>query len=125
MKRKEAIIYTILNIITLGFFNLILASIFDLYNEEAWYNKWYYWFFASLCLIFPVFVMFIVFLIQIITIVAKKLDVHGSSLYETPYTWILCLIIPIVGWICFTVMLIYLLVFINVKLIENSEVSNG
>ncbi len=125
MTRKEAIIYTLLNIITLGFFNLILASIFDLYNENAWYNKWQYWFFGALCLIFPVFVMFIVFLIQMITTVAQHIDVHGSDLYGSPYTWILCLIIPVVGWICLLVMLIYLLVFINVKLIENSEVKHG
>ncbi len=125
MKRKEAIIYTILNVVTFGLFNLILASIFDLYDENAWYNKWQYWFFGTLCVIFPVFVMFVVFLIQMITQVAKKLDVTGYDLYGTPYTWILCIIIPIVGWICLLVMLIYLLVFIDINLIKNSEIENG
>lgn len=125
MRRKETIIYCLLNIITFGIFNLILASILDLYNEAAWYNKWQYWFFGALCLIFPIFVMFFVFALQMIIEVAKKLEVHGSEIYGTPYSWILCLIVPFVGWVCFAVMLIYLLVFIDVNLIKNSEVQNG
>lgn len=125
LKRKDAVIYCVLNLITLGIFNLILAAIFDLYDEQAWYNKWPYWFFSALCLIFPVLVMFIVFIIQMTAKVAKSLDVTGSNIYYNPYSWILCLIIPFVGWVCFIVMFIYLLVFISVNLIRNSEVENG
>ena len=125
MTRKEAYICCILNIITLGLFSLLLAGIFDLYDQDAWYNKWPYWFFSTLCLIFPVVVTFVVFYIQILTVVAKHFNVDGSDIYGTPYSWILCLIVPFVGWVCFVVMLIYLLVFIDVNLIKNSEVQNG
>lgn len=125
LKRKDAVIYSILNIVTLGIFNLILAAIFDLYDENAWYNKWQYWFFSALCLIFPVMIMFIVFIVQMITNVANHLGVTGSNIYRSPYSWILCLIVPFVGWVCLVVMFIYLMVFISINLIKNSEVKNG
>ena len=32
-----------------------------LYDKNAWYHKWYYWFLGGICLIFPIFVMFLVF----------------------------------------------------------------
>lgn len=114
LKKKNWFIILLLNIITLGLFNFVLAFKLNLYDEEAWYNKWQYWFCASLCLIFPVFIMFIVFLIQITVKVALKLKVDGADIYNSPYSWILCVIIPIVGWSLLFTMFIYLLVFISV-----------
>ena len=35
---------------------------------------------------------------------AKKLNVPGDEIYMTPYSWILCIIIPIIGWILLLVM---------------------
>ena len=49
-----------------------------------------------------------VFVVQMTCEVAAKLDVPGSELYLSPYAWILCLIIPVIGWICFSVMMLYL-----------------
>ena len=123
--KKEAYIYCILDIVTLGLFNLILAGILDLYDQKAWYNKWPYWFFGTLCLIFPVFIMFIVFYIQMLTVVAKHFNVNGSDIYGTPYSWILCVIVPFVGWICLIVMFIYLVVFTCINIIKSSEVKHG
>ena len=88
----------------------------DLFDENAWYSKWYYWFIGVICLIFPVFVMFAIFSVQMLTKVAKKLNVPGSEIYGSVYIWILCLVIPIIGWILMLVMYIYLNVWIIVML---------
>lgn len=116
LKKKNWFIILLLNILTLGLFNFVLAFKLNLYDEEAWYNKWQYWFCASLCLIFPVFIMFIVFLIQMTAKVANKLKVDGDSIYNSPYSWILCIIVPFVGWALLFTMFIYLLVFISISI---------
>ena len=43
--------------------------------------------------------------------VAKKLNVPGSQIYALPYAWIICIIVPVVGWVLLIVMFIYLLVW--------------
>ena len=48
--------------------------------------------------------------------VALKLNVPGKELYATPYTWIICVIVPVIGWILLIVMFIYLLVWTVVML---------
>lgn len=121
LKKKNWFIILLLNILTLGLFNFVLAFKLDLYDEEAWYNKWQYWFCASICLIFPVFIMFIVFLVEMTIKVANKLKVDGDSIYSSPYSWILCVIIPIVGWALLFTMFIYLLVFIPISIKDGKE----
>ena len=116
LKKKNWFIVLLLNILTLGLFNFVLAFKLNLYNEDAWYNKWQYWFFASLCLIFPVIVLLIVFLVQMLVKVALKLDIDGENIYGTPYSWIICIIVPVVGWALLITMFIYLLVFIAIAL---------
>ena len=116
LKKKNWFIVLLLNILTLGLFNFALAFKLNLYNEDAWYNKWQYWFFASLCLIFPVIVLLIVFLVQMLVKVALKLDIDGENIYGTPYSWIICIIVPVVGWALLITMFIYLLVFIAIAL---------
>ena len=116
LKKKNWFIVLLLNILTLGLFNFVLAFKLNLYNEDAWYNKWQYWFFASLCLIFPVIVLLIVFLVQMLVKVALKLDIDGEKIYSTPYSWIICIIVPVVGWALLITMFIYLLVFIAIAL---------
>ena len=88
----------------------------NLYDKDAWYmNKWY-WIFGGVCLIFPIFVMLIVFSIQMNAKVATNLKVSGSSIYNTPYTWIVFVIVPVIGWIFLLVMLIYIIILPNIKL---------
>lgn len=49
-----------------------------------------------------------IFYIQILCQTSAKLEVPGHEFYLSPYIWILCLIIPFVGWVFLPVMLIYL-----------------
>ena len=45
-----------------------------------------------------------------------KLDVKGHEYYLSPYVWIILLIIPVVGWIAFVALLLYLNIAILVNL---------
>ena len=112
LKKEYWFICAILNIATLGCFNILIAYMLDLFDENAWYQKKAYWICAFLCLIFPIFIMFLVFGVEMTVQVAKKLNVPGCEIYATQYSWILCLIVPVLGWILLAVMLIYLNVWI-------------
>lgn len=50
----------------------------------------------------------VIFNIQILAQVNAKLKTPGNEIYLSPYVWVLCLIIPIIGWIMLVVMLLYL-----------------
>ena len=118
LKKKNWFIVLILNVLTLGLFNFALAFKLDLYKEDEWYNKWQYWFFASLCLIIPVFVLLIIFLIEMIVRIAVKLKVDGENIYASPYSWIICVIVPVIGWALLITMLLYIMIFTVVALKE-------
>ena len=120
LKKENWIVCLILNLITQGFFTFILAYFLGIYEKEAWYKKWQYWVFGSLCLIFPVFIMLLVFTVQITVKVASKLDVPGKEIYDNPYTWVICLIAPIVGWIVLFVIVLYLELFTIVSLYKGN-----
>lgn len=120
LKKENWIVCLILNLITQGFFTFILAYFLGIYEKEAWYKKWQYWVFGSLCLIFPAFIMLLVFTVQITVKVASKLDVPGKEIYDNPYTWVICLIAPIVGWIVLFVMVLYLELFTIVSLYKGN-----
>ncbi len=94
----------------------ILAAFVHAYDKNAWYTKWQYWLIGCLLLFIPALIMFIVFTIQITVNTAKKLDVPGYEIYTSPYIWILCLIIPVIGWIVFSILNIYLTIYILVAL---------
>lgn len=111
LRKDKWLVYLILNVITLGLVNFIMADMMELYDDNAWYTKRTYWFLAALCFIFPVILMFIVFLVQISVEVAKTLKVNGEKIYNNVYIWILCLIIPVVGWILLIVMYLYIIFF--------------
>ena len=111
LKKNKWWIYLLLNVITLGLINFVMADMMELYGKNAWYTKRIYWFSAAICFIFPVILMFIIFLIQISVKVAHSLNVDGDKIYDNVYVWILCLIIPIVGWIILIVMYLYINVF--------------
>lgn len=111
LRKRNWFICLLLNILTLGAFNLVLANFLNLYSKDAWYKKWQYWFFGGICLIFPIFILLLVFIVQMICSVADALNVPGSDLYNSPYTWIICIIVPVIGWILLLVMLIYIMVF--------------
>ena len=111
------LLYNLLFVLILADLLFIFKSCknYNLYDKYAWYYKWQYWTFATLYLVFPVFVLFTIFMIQMLCKLASHLKVSGSTIYNTPYSWILCMIVPIVGWVMFIVMFIYINVFSIIK----------
>lgn len=116
IKKENWWIWLLLFLFTFGTENIVLASILNLYKKDAWYTKWYYWVIASLCLLFPFFIMILVFEIESTVLVSKRLNISGSEIYGTPYTWILCLIVPVIGWALFFILFFYLNIEILIQL---------
>jgi hypothetical protein len=52
--------------------------------------------------------MYFVFQIEMQIKICEKLNVKGKEIYALPYPWILCLIVPILGWSTFIVMLLHI-----------------
>lgn len=107
LRKENFIIYLILNILTLGLFTFYIAYKLDLYDKEAWYTRWYYWVLGFVLGILPGLVMFLVFSIKIGCLVSDRLDVPGKEIYNLPYPWIICLIVPVLGWTLFIILYIY------------------
>ena len=108
LKRENWFIYCIVTFFTGGFYTLALASDLGLYEKGAWYTKWYNWVLGVFLFLYPAIVMFMVLQIKMQIEVCKRLNVKGNSIYGFPYAWILCLIVPILGWAIFLVMLIHI-----------------
>jgi hypothetical protein len=107
LKKQNWWICVLLNIVTLGLFTFFVAGKLDVYEDDAWYNHWYYWVLGFLCFIIPGLIMFVIFSIESACLVCAKLNVPGQEIYNLPYSWILCLIIPILGWTLFIIMFVY------------------
>lgn len=120
LKKENWFVCLLLNVITEGLFMLIPAYYLGCMKKDAWYRKWQYWFFGGVCLIFPAIIMFFIFLIQMTISVAEKLEVPGKEVYASPYVWILCIIIPVIGWALFLVLWIYIEVWPVVKLYQGA-----
>lgn len=118
LKKENFIVSLLFSFCFNSIFVLVLADELKLYSNKAWYTKWIYWVCGIICFVFPALIMFLVFEIQMLCKIAKKLNVPGSEIYETPYSWILLIIIPVIGWILLIVMYIYLNVWILVKLFQ-------
>ena len=118
LKKENWGICLFLNLITGGIFYFVIAYFIKCYNKDAWYKKWQYWVFGTLCLVFPVFIMLMIFMIQINCQVASKLNVPGEKIYNTPYTWIILFIIPVLGWTLLIIMSIYVFIWPNIKLAQ-------
>lgn len=116
LKKEYWVVNGILMVITEGIYVFVLAHLMKLYQKDAWYCDYRYWVISALCFVLPIFILLLVFLAQMLTKVAAQLEVPGKELYGLPYTWIICLVIPVVGWTLLIVMWIYLLVWIVVML---------
>lgn len=118
LKRNNWWLCLIISLLTCGLFYIVLAKFMKLYDKDAWYmNKWY-WILGGICLIFPIIIMLMVFAVQMNAKVAMNLKVSGSKIYNNPYIWITCIIIPIMGWIVLLIMWLYLLILPNIKLAD-------
>lgn len=104
--KKNSLKVLLLNVITLGLYTFYIGKKLDVY-ENVWYRKWYLWFLGFILGIIPGLIMFLVFYIKIGCDVSKKLNVPFDRFYSYPYVWLLCLIVPIVGWSLFIVLNIY------------------
>lgn len=138
LKKNNWWLCLIINILTCGIFYIVLAKFMKLYDKDAWYmNKWY-WILGGFFIVVPAAItmidsgekifliilaapftmitMLMVFALQMMAKVAANLEVSGSKIYNTPYTWIILIIIPLVGWILFAVMYLYILILPNIQL---------
>jgi hypothetical protein len=108
LKKENWWIWLLLMIFSSSSSMIVLGALLDVYEKDAWYTKWYYWIFGLVCFGFPAAIMASVFSLTITCKTAAKLEVPGSEIYLSPYIWILCLIVPIIGWIMFIVMALYI-----------------
>lgn len=107
LKKENWWKYVLLTFLTLGAYAFVIADNLDLYEENAWYTKWYYWV-IGVIFILPAIVMIISLNIIMQIKICKKLNVPGVNYYGLPYTWMLCLIVPLIGWSSLIVMLIHI-----------------
>ena len=116
LKRKNCWLWFLLLISSLN--GMVLSTILKLYKKDAWYANYKYWILGFFCGFFPGIIMVIVFLIQSLCMGAKKLDIPGSEIYCSPYTWLLCLIFPIIGWTLMFIMLAYLNIWLTIYICQ-------
>ncbi len=120
LKKENWWIWLLLTLFSSGSSTLVLGALLDVYRKNAWYRKWYYWV-LGIPFIFPLLIMIFIFYLEIMCKTAAKLEVSGKEIYLSPYTWIICVIIPIIGWIVAIIMSIY----IQVDIIYRLYIGNG
>lgn len=116
LKKENWWIWLMLFLFSSGGSTIILGALLDVFDKNAWYANWKNWLIAFLCLIFPAFIMAFVFLIQITCLTAAKLEVPGKEIYLSPTIWILLLILPVIGWVLFSVLYLYISIWTIVML---------
>lgn len=115
LKKENWWVWLLLLLFSQGSSTFVLGALLDVYDKKSWYTKWYIWV-IGLLLIIPFSVMVTAFTLEILSKTAAKLDVKGSEYYLSPYVWIILIIIPFIGWIVFTILILYLEIAILVKL---------
>ena len=132
LKRENWWFWLFLQIVSQGSSLFVMGALLDVYDRKAWYAKWKNWFIPSviwfiICvlmfifgkininlfqiistIILPAMIMYFILDIQVMCQIAAKLNVPGKELYLSSYIWLICIIIPIIGWIMLAVMFIYL-----------------
>ncbi len=116
LKKENWLVCLLLTILSEGVFNLVLAYFLKLYDKDAWYAKWYYWVLACIPCFVPASIMLIILTIQMGVKVAGRLNVPGYQIYGLPYPWILCIIVPVIGWVIFAVMFIYVMIWPSIMI---------
>ncbi len=121
LKKENWFVNLLLMILTQGMYIFVLAYFLKVYRKDAWYADYRYWCIGALFFIFPVFLLLLIFWVQTTCMVARKLNVPGKELYAYPYAWILCLIVPVIGWTLLLVMFIYIQVWILVMIFKGES----
>lgn len=123
LKKENWWIWLLLMFFSGGSDVFCLGALCDCFSKDAWYAKGRNWAIGFLCFLIPGLMMISIFYLQILCQTAAKLKVKGSEIYLSYYIWLLCLIVPIFGWILLIVMFIYLHIYIIVALHDgNGEV---
>lgn len=120
LKRENWWVWLLITLFSNGTGTIVLAALLDCFDKDAWYAKPKNWILGLVCFIFPFFIMLEVFAIQMLCQVCAKLKVPGSELYLSPFMWIICMIIPIFGWIFLCVALLYLTIWQIVMLYKGN-----
>lgn len=115
LKKENWWIWLLLFLFSGGASTIVLGALLNLYNKNEWYAKLKFWI-TGLILIIPFSIMVTVFNLEITSKTAAKLEVKGSEYYLSPYIWIILLIIPIIGWILFVLLILYLNINILINL---------
>lgn len=118
VKRKYAVVWLLLSLITLNISVLFLGKKLKVYNKNGWYTKWYYWVLGALFGILPALIMLTILIIQVNVKICMKFNIGGKEIYSLPYVWIGSLITPIIGWTLFLILLIYTYVMYIVGLFQ-------
>lgn len=108
LKRENWWIWLLIVLFSEGVGMLVLGALLGVYDKNAWYAKWQNWLIGFVLFIFPAFIMLAVFIIQISVLTAIKLNVPGKEIYGTPYIWIICVIVPFIGWLALGAMSLWL-----------------
>lgn len=116
LKKENWWIWLLLALFTGSASMIVIGALLDCFDKKAWYANYKNWLIGFLCFFLPGIIMIYVFFVQLLAEIAAKLEVPGKELYLSPYVWILCIIVPIIGWIMLAVMLLYLQIWILVSL---------
>lgn len=120
LERKYWWFWLLLTLVTGGAGSIALVCLTDSIDYKAWYMKGKNWLIGLLCLFYPFLIMVMILQIQLSCNVAAKLDVPGKEIYLSPYVWILCLVVPVIGWIMLMVMLLYIEIWTIVSLYKGN-----
>ncbi len=118
LKRNNWWLWILLGIGSAGVSIFFLGALLEVFDRKAWYAKWYYWALGIILFFFPAAVMLVIFYLQTLTSVCKKLEVPGAEIYALPYAWLICIIVPIIGWVLLIILLIYVHIWCLVKLYQ-------
>ena len=117
-KKEYWWLWLILFLFSGGTISIVLADNLNLLDKDAWYMKSKYWIIGAICFFFPLGIMGLVFTIEMTCKIAAKLGVSGKELYLSPYIWLMLLIIPILGWILFMALTLYLYIRILISIYQ-------
>ena len=115
LKKENWWIWLLLFLFSGGASMIVLGALLNLFNKKDWYANLKYWIIGFI-LIIPFSIMITAFNLEITSKTAAKLDVKGSEYYLSPYIWIILIIIPIIGWIIFITLVLYLNISILINL---------
>lgn len=121
LKKNNWWVWLLLALMAGGSSCIMLGALLNCFDKDKWYAKGKNWLIGFICFVFPVTIMFAILMVQMTTEAAAKLNVAGKELYLSPYIWLLCLIIPFIGW----AMLVILYLYLNIMIIVNLSKGEG